>query len=87
MELAKQKEFDFETALKEPVPQVTFNAFEIDNIDPLTLLLQTGYVTIKGTEEPPERGPEGPVVSREHLPQLENIQEVLPCRRDEAHFL
>ena len=51
MELAKQKEFDFETALKEPVPQVTFNAFEIDNIDPLTLLLQTGYVTIKGTEE------------------------------------
>ena len=51
MELAKQKEFDFETALKEPVPQVTFEAFEIDNIDPLTLLLQTGYVTIKGTEE------------------------------------
>ena len=51
MELAKQKDFDFETALKEPVPQVTFNAFEIDNIDPLTLLLQTGYVTIKGTEE------------------------------------
>ena len=51
MELTKQKEFDFETALKEPVPQVTFNAFEIDNIDPLTLLLQTGYVTIKGTEE------------------------------------
>ena len=34
---------------------------------------------------PPERGPEGPVVSREHLPQLENIQEVLPSRRDEAH--
>ena len=51
LELAKQKEFDFETALKEPVPQVTFSAFEIDNIDPLTLLLQTGYVTIKGTEE------------------------------------
>ena len=51
LELAKQKNFDFETALKEPVPQVTFSAFEIDNIDPLTLLLQTGYVTIKGTEE------------------------------------
>ena len=51
MELTKQKEFDFETALKEPVLQVAFNAFEIDNIDPLTLLLQTGYVTIKGTEE------------------------------------
>ena len=35
---------------------------------------------------PPERVPGGPVVSREHLPQLEKIQEVLPSRRDEAHF-
>ena len=35
---------------------------------------------------PPERVPEVPVVSREHLPQLEKIQEVLPSRRDEANF-
>ena len=35
---------------------------------------------------PPERVPEVPVVSREHLPQLEKIQEFLPSRRDEAHF-
>ena len=35
---------------------------------------------------PPERVPEVPVVSREHLPQLEKIQEVLPSRRNEAHF-
>ena len=35
---------------------------------------------------PPERVPEVPVESREHLPQLEKIQEVLPSRRDEAHF-
>ena len=35
---------------------------------------------------PPERDSEVPVVSREHLPQLEKIQEVLPSRRDEAHF-
>ena len=35
---------------------------------------------------PPERVPEVPVVSREHLPQLEKIQEVLPSRRDEDHF-
>ena len=35
---------------------------------------------------PPERVPEVPVVSREHLPQLEKIKEVLPSRRDEAHF-
>ena len=34
----------------------------------------------------PERVPEIPVVSRDHLPQLEKIQEVLPSRRDEAHF-
>ena len=35
---------------------------------------------------PPERVPEVPVVSREHLPQLEKIQEVRPSRRDEDHF-
>ena len=35
---------------------------------------------------PTERVPEVPVVSREHLPQLEKIQEVLLSRRDEAHF-
>ena len=35
---------------------------------------------------PPERVPEVPVVSREHIPQLEKIQEVLPSRRNEALF-
>ena len=35
---------------------------------------------------PPERVPEDPVLSREHLPQLKKIQEVLPSRRGEAHF-
>ena len=35
---------------------------------------------------PPYWVPEVPVVSREHLPQLEKIQEVLSSRRDEAHF-
>ena len=34
----------------------------------------------------PARVPEIPVVSREHLPQVEKIQEVFPSRRDEAHF-
>ena len=29
---------------------------------------------------PPERVPEVPVISREYLPQLEKIQEVLPSR-------
>ena len=35
---------------------------------------------------PPERVPQVPVLSRYHLSQLEKIQEVLPSRRDEAHF-
>ena len=35
---------------------------------------------------PPERVPEVPIIIREHLLQLEKIQEVLPSRRDEAHF-
>ena len=35
---------------------------------------------------PPERVPEVSIVSREHLPQLEKIQEVPQSRRDEAHF-
>ena len=35
---------------------------------------------------PPEQVPEVPVVSREHLPQLKKILEVLPSRWDEAHF-
>ena len=35
---------------------------------------------------PPEQVPDVPVVSLEHLPQLEKIQEVLPSWRDEAHF-
>ena len=51
LELAKRRDFDFENALKEAVPEIAFNAFEIDDIDPLTLLLQTGYVTIKSTEQ------------------------------------
>ena len=52
MELTKKTDFDFRSAIGgESVPEVAFNAFEIDNIDPLTLLLQTGYVTIKSTEQ------------------------------------
>ena len=35
---------------------------------------------------PSEGVPVVPVVSREHLPQVEKIQEVVPSRRDEAHF-
>ena len=36
--------------------------------------------------ESTSRVPDVPVVSREHRPQLEKIQEVLPSRLDEAHI-
>lgn len=51
MELAKKTDFDFEKVLSNPVPGVAFSAYEIDKIDPLVLLLQTGYLTIKQTTE------------------------------------
>ena len=52
MELTKKTEFDFRSVIGgDSVPEIAFSAFEIDNIDPLTLLLQTGYLTIKGTEQ------------------------------------
>ena len=35
---------------------------------------------------PTERVPEDPLVSPEHLPLLERIQESFPSSRDEAHF-
>ena len=35
---------------------------------------------------PPERVPEVPIVSREHLPPLEKIQAVLPSWQHEDHF-
>lgn len=50
MELAKKTDFNFEDAVSRAVPGVTFDAFEISNIDPVTLLLQTGYLTIKSSE-------------------------------------
>lgn len=50
VELAQKTDFNFEDAVSKPVPEVTFDAFEIPNIDPVTLLLQTGYLTIKSTE-------------------------------------
>ena len=52
MDLTKKTEFDFRSVIGgDSVPEIAFSAFEIDNIDPLTLLLQTGYLTIKGTEQ------------------------------------
>ena len=47
IELVKKTRFDFDSILSRPVSSMAFNAFEIDKLDPLTLLLQTGYLTIK----------------------------------------
>lgn len=47
MELVRKTKFDFDNVLSKPVSSMAFNAFEIDKIDPLALLLQTGYLTIK----------------------------------------
>ena len=47
MELVKKTKFNFDDVLSKPVSSMAFNAFEIDKIYPLTLLLQTGYLTIK----------------------------------------
>ena len=49
LELIKKREFDFEDALTRPVSEIAFAAYEIDKIEPLALLLQTGYLTIKST--------------------------------------
>ena len=49
MELTKKANFNFEKTLSEPVMGLAFNAFEIGKIDPLALLLQTGYLTIKSS--------------------------------------
>jgi len=47
LELIKEKRFDFEKALNEPATDIAFSAYEVDNLEVLPLLLQTGYLTIK----------------------------------------
>lgn len=47
LKLAKEKNLDIEKTINEPCLGFAFNAFEIENIDPVVLLLQTGYLTIK----------------------------------------
>ena len=51
MELIKKTRFNFEDVLSRPVSAVAFEAFEVDKIDPLSLLLQTGYLTIRSLEK------------------------------------
>ena len=45
-----EKNFDLEGALAKPLEDLDFKAFDVGNIDPLALLVQTGYLTIRRTE-------------------------------------
>ena len=44
--MIRQYRFNLEEALKSPVSGFAFSAYEVDKLNPLTLLLQTGYLTI-----------------------------------------
>jgi hypothetical protein len=55
IELIKQKHFNFEKVLRKPVTEVAFSAYEVDNLEVLPLLLQTGYLTIHHAEQQGER--------------------------------
>lgn len=47
LKLARNTRFNFEKALSTPVSDLVFGAYELDNLDPMGLLWQTGYLTIK----------------------------------------
>ena len=51
IELIRKQRFSFEEVLSKPVPGIAFSAYEVDRIDPLPLLLQTGYLTIRDAFE------------------------------------
>ncbi len=46
LELVRKNNFNFEAVLGNPVSSFAFDAYEIGKLNPLTLLLQTGYLTI-----------------------------------------
>ena len=46
-ELAKKWNFDFEDALTRPIHDLAFSQFDVDRLQPLPLLMQTGYLTIR----------------------------------------
>lgn len=52
-ELMKKQSFDLPEALEDSVSSVFFEAFELDQLNPKTLLYQTGYLTIGQTVKVP----------------------------------
>jgi hypothetical protein len=55
LKLAKKQQFDFEKELSQPVSELAFASYEIDRLETLPLLFQTGYLTIKATTQVMER--------------------------------
>jgi hypothetical protein len=55
LKLAKKQQFDFEKELSQPVSELVFASYEIDKLETLPLLFQTGYLTIKNTTQIMER--------------------------------
>ncbi len=51
LELAKTTNFNIEQTLAKPVSELAFSAYEMGNLNPLVLMIQTGYLTIKSTRE------------------------------------
>ncbi len=51
LELAKATNFDIEQTLTEPVDELVFSSYEVNNLNPLVLMIQTGYLTIKSARE------------------------------------
>ena len=50
LKLMRDRDCRFEDILGRPVSDEAFSAFEVDRIDPLVLLYQTGYLTIRNAE-------------------------------------
>ena len=51
IELIRKHHFSFEEVLSKPVSGIAFSAYEVGRLDPLPLLLQTGYLTIRDAFE------------------------------------
>ena len=66
MKLLSKQRFNLEEVLSSPVSGFALDACEIDNLNPLTLLLQTGYLTIDGAVQR-----YGDTVYRLRFPNLE----------------
>jgi len=49
LKLLKRQRFDFEKALGQPVDRLAFAAYDVERIEALPLLFQTGYLTIKSS--------------------------------------